>query len=143
MTDPLETFFWENRRLFREAAAVADKALQHLKIDASARALLEFLARETDSISLSELARKRSVSRQHIHQSLARLNPKWVQKLPDPSDARSVRLTLTREGRVFWNKIRAADRSLLRRLTQHVNASELQRATAFIRHIRKLLQEKP
>src|SRR3954468_3213246 len=106
METPLEELLWENRRLFRTLAAAADRALAPLGIQAGDRALLEFLARETAPVSLSELARKRSVSRQHIHQSLGRLQHRnWIRKRPDSSDARSVLLEFTTEGRGAWRRI--------------------------------------
>ena len=82
-----------------------------LGITASDRAILELLARETASVSLSELARKNSMSRQHIHQSIRRLpNSSWVESVASPGDHRIVLLHLTREGRAFWKKVRAVDR---------------------------------
>ena len=98
----LETLTWELRRAFRDLAAAGDRALESLGIRTRDRALLEFLARESAPISLSELARKRSVSRQHIHQSLRRLSrPEWVHQRRDPIDHRNVLLSLSREGRAF------------------------------------------
>ncbi len=138
--DPIEEFLWENRRVFRAAGAVADEALKPLRLDAAGRALLEFLAREEEPITLSELARKRAVSRQHIHQSLARLrNPDWVERLPDPADARSVRLRLSAEGKRFWAQVRAVDRQILQRLARRLNSDELARATATVRRVREAL----
>ena len=138
----LEEFLWENRRLFRAAASAADRALEPLGIDASTRALLEFLARESRPVGLSELARKRSVSRQHIHQSLQRLpNARWIDKLPDPRDARSVLLSLSPEGRKFWSRIRGVDRLLVGRLSRQVETDELTKATKVIRQVREILEK--
>jgi len=140
-TDHVEALLWETRRLFRELSAAADGALEPLGLTASDRALLEFLARESGPISLAELARKRAVSRQHIHQSLARLpNPRWIAKSPDPHDARSVVLQLTGEGRSIWKEIRAIDRTVLRRITQRVSTGKLQQATRTLQEIRKVLK---
>src|SRR5262245_50750309 len=81
MSHAIEALLWETRRLFRTLAIAADEALKPLKVTASDRALIEFLAKEPGPISLAELARKRSVSRQHIHQSLNRLKkPGWIKK---------------------------------------------------------------
>lgn len=141
MQRAVEELLWENRRLFRALAFAADDALRPLAIQASERALLEFLSRESVPISLSELARKRSVSRQHIHQSLHRLrNPKWVEKLPDPGDARSVLLRLSDQGRAFWKEIRAVDRTMLRRIGRQVDEDGIRNATQTLRRIRELLQ---
>jgi DNA-binding MarR family transcriptional regulator len=141
MDDALEGLLWETRRLFRALASAADEALAPLGLTASDRALVEFLARERGPVSLAELARKRSVSRQHIHQSLDRLaNPAWVKKTPDPDDARAVRLQLTAEGRALWHAIRRVDRTLLRRLANRVDPASARAASATLRQIRVALE---
>ena len=141
MDSPLEELLWENRRLFRALAAAADEALEPLGIQASERALLEFLARERKPVSLSELARKRAVSRQHIHQSLNRLrNPEWVERAPDPADARSLLLSLTDEGRAFWNEIRAIDRKILQRISRRLDRAGIASAARTLRRIREIVE---
>jgi DNA-binding MarR family transcriptional regulator len=125
-----------------QTLAAADEALAPLNITASDRALIEFLAREPHAISLAELARKRSVSRQHIHQSLQRLpNPRWVAKAPDPKDARSVLLHLTAEGHALWKQIQKIDRAMLRRLSQHTQPWAVRSATTTLRALRAALEK--
>jgi len=142
MAHPVESLLWETRRLFRELAAAADEALKPLNITASERALIEFLSKESAPISLTELARKRSVSRQHIHQSLNRLRkPDWIEKLPDPNDARSILLRLSDEGRALWKEIRGIDRILLRKIARRMNTARVQAATDTLREIREALQK--
>lgn len=142
MESPLEVLLWETRRLFRAATQAADAALEPLGLQASDRALLEFLAREDRPVSLSALARKRSVSRQHIHQSLARLpHPEWVRRVPDPSDARSVRLSLSPAGRAAWRKVRVADQGLVRRLEPDLDPTKLRAAAETLRTVRGLLDQ--
>ena len=139
--DALECLLWETRRLFRALARAADEALQPLGITASDRALIEFLARESGPISLAALARKRSVSRQHIHQSLGRLrDPRWIAREPDPDDARSTLLQLTDEGRLLWKEVRAVDRAVLRRLARQFDAAKVNAATAMLHEVRRALQ---
>jgi DNA-binding MarR family transcriptional regulator len=141
MADAVETLIWETRRLFRAAAAASDQALEPLDLTASDRALLEFLAREKGAISLAELARKRSVSRQHIHQSLARLkDPRLIEKTADPRDARSMLLRLTKEGRARWQQIRAVDRAILRRVGRQIDPAAVRAATRTLRRLREILQ---
>jgi DNA-binding MarR family transcriptional regulator len=141
MDDALEGLLWETRRLFRALAATADEALAPLGITASDRALVEFLAREPGPVSLAALARKRSVSRQHIHQSFDRLaNSAWVRKTPDPDDARAVRLQLTAEGRALWRAIRRVDRTVLRRLADRVDPVSARAAAATLRQVRVTLE---
>jgi len=141
MADAIEPLLWETRRLFRALAAAADEALRPLGIGAGDRALIEFLAREPGPVSLAELARKRSVSRQHIHQSLGRLrNPAWIEKRPDPEDARSVLLRLSDEGRTLWKQIRGIDRVVLRRIGRRIDPARARAAEKTLRDVRALLE---
>jgi DNA-binding MarR family transcriptional regulator len=141
METPLETTLWETRRLFRALTLAADELLSPLGINASHRALLEFLAREGAPISLSALARKRSVTRQHIHQTLAHLpNSEWIVREGDPEDARSVLLSLSRSGRAFWKKVRAADRSLLRCLERDLDPVALRACAQTLKNVRARLR---
>ena len=139
-TRPVEDLIWEIRRLFRELSQAADDALAPLGINAAERALLEFLAREDAPVSLSYIARKRAVSRQHIHQTLSRLDAKWVERMRDPDDARSVVLSLSPIGRAFWKRVRAADRQLLARLEKQIDAATTRAAVATLRKLRATLK---
>ena len=139
-SNPVEELIWEIRRLFRELSQAADLALAPLGISAAERALLEFLARESAPVSLSEIARKRAVSRQHIHQTLSRLDPKWVVRASDPADARSVVLSLSAAGRAFWKRVRAADRQLLTRLGKQLDSASASAAAATLRKLRAALE---
>ncbi len=134
----LEELIWELRRLFRELTVAADRELQDLGIQAGDRALLEFLARETQPISLSDLARKYSVSRQHIHQSLRRLpDPGWVNEIPDSADNRTVLLRLSGKGQAQWQEIRTLDRAFLTRLVARLSKKRLTAATALLKELRQ------
>jgi DNA-binding MarR family transcriptional regulator len=139
MTGATEDLVWEVRRLFRELGKAADAVLAPLGITAAERALLEFLAKEKEPMTLSEIARKRSVSRQHIHQTLSRLNQEWIDRFADPSDARSISLSLSRKGRDFWSRIRVTDGELLQRIERILPAKEARAATATLRKIREAL----
>jgi DNA-binding MarR family transcriptional regulator len=140
MTHPVEELIWEIRRLFRELSQAADHALEPLGINAAERALLEFLAREAAPVSLSEIARNRAVSRQHIHQTLARLDPRWVVRTSVPGDSRSVALGLSAAGREFWKRIRAVDRQLIARLGKQVDRADAQAAAATLHKLRATLK---
>lgn len=142
MTRAVEDLVWEVRRLFRELGQAADEALAPLGITAAERAFLEFLAKEKEPITLSEIARKRSVSRQHIHQTLSRLNQQWIDRSADPSDTRSVSLSLTAKGRALWRRIRVADGELLDRLERFLPAKEARAATATLRKVRDALKSR-
>lgn len=140
MTRPLEEMIWEIRRLFRELGQAADTALAPLGVTAAERALVEFLAREKAPVTLSEIARKRAVSRQHIHQTLSRLNRRWVKRSDYPHDARSVALRLSKDGRALWNQIREVDSELLQRIMAQLDEKEVFAATATLRKVRDALK---
>lgn len=142
MKHPAEELAWEVRRLFRELARAADLALAPLGITSAERALVEFLARARGSTSISEIARQRAVSRQHIHQTLARLDPAWILRDADPADARAVSIALSPEGRALWKRIRAIDNELLQRLEGAVDLRRLKSATVALRQLRSALQER-
>lgn len=143
-TEPalLEMLTWELRRAFRELATAADRELGPLEIVARDRALLEFLAREPVPITLSEIARRRSVSRQHIHQSLRRLaDPEWVEEVPDPNDRRNVLVRLSRKGRAFWKKIQAYDKAYFARLAPHFEEVDVKSAIQTLKNLRLAIRE--
>jgi DNA-binding MarR family transcriptional regulator len=137
---PTEELIWEIRRLFRELARAADRALAPLGINAAERALLEFLAREDTPVSLSEIAHRRAVSRQHVHQTQARLDPKWIVRAEDPDDARAVVLSLSPAGRAFWKRIRAVDRQLIARLERATDCASTRAAVTTLRTLRATLE---
>jgi DNA-binding MarR family transcriptional regulator len=143
-TESLEELIWELRRAFRDLAAAADRELQKLELQVGDRAFLEFLAREPVPISLSDLARKYSVSRQHIQQSLRRLpHPEWVEEAPDSTDRRAIRVCLSRKGRACWKKIRVVDREFLNRLAKKLPEERVVAATELLRQLRhEVLPEK-
>jgi DNA-binding MarR family transcriptional regulator len=139
----VEELCWELRRGFRDLAAAAEVELRPLAITAGDRAILEFLAREPAPISLSDLARKTSVSRQHIHQSIRRLpDPRWVEEVRNPADRREVLLRPSRGGRAFWKKVRVVDRAFLARLAPEFRPDELRGALRTLRKLRTALRAK-
>jgi DNA-binding MarR family transcriptional regulator len=136
--ESLEELIWEIRRAFRELTVAADRELRALAIEAGDRAFLEFLARETEAVSLSELARKYSVSRQHIHQTLRRLpHPEWVEEIADSADRRIVRLQLSEQGRACWERIRAVDRAFLSLLAGRLPQERVEEAAGLLRQLRR------
>lgn len=142
MADPVEGLIWEIRRTFRALAVAAERAMTPLGIPAGERALLEFLAREQNPVSPAQLARQYNVSRQHIHQSLNRLpRPEWVERLPDPKDARSVLLRLSPRGRRFWARIQVQDRQALQRLGRSLDPLRLRAATETLSALRQELEK--
>ncbi|MFO1325641.1 MAG: MarR family transcriptional regulator [Burkholderiales bacterium] len=139
-TARLESFCWELRRAFRELARAADNALAPLGIEAGDRALLEMLARQTEPVSISDLARRYAVSRQHVHQALARLpDPDWVERVAADGDRRRVLLRLSRSGRAHWRRIRSVDAALLARLAPAFEPRAVADGIALLQNLRAAL----
>jgi len=146
--DFLRAFVWELRRTFRELAAASDQSLEPLGITVGDRAVLEFLSRESAAASLSQLARKHSVSRQHVQQALRRLpDQAWIETSIDPKDARTLTVRLSPDGWRFWDKVQATEEDYFGPLAQSADAEEIRRAAEFLRglrseiaHFRKLVR---
>jgi DNA-binding MarR family transcriptional regulator len=143
----IEALCWELRRAFRDLAAAGDRALAPLGIQARDRAFLEFLAREREPVSLSALARKASVSRQHIQQTLRRLpDPEWIEQLGDPADHRAVRIRLSRRGRAMWKRIRVVDAAFFDRLAPAFADADVATALRVLGNLRarvSTMEERP
>lgn len=134
----VEALVWEVRRSFQLLAAAADRELEGLGIRARDRAFLEFLVREQQPVSLSAIAQKFSVSRQHIHQTFKALShPEWVEQVPDPHDRRTVLLRLSRRGRAMWEKIRALDQASFQRLGGRLDPEQVSSATSLLKELRR------
>lgn len=139
--DEVERLIWELRRAFRDLAATADRELRPMGIQARDRALLEFLARESEPVSISALAEKHSVSRQHIHQTLRGLTqPGWVEEAADPADRRAVLLRLSRQGRALWERIRRVDEAFFAQLAGNLDANRVASAARLLQELRQQLQ---
>lgn len=137
----LNELIWQLRRAFRDLATAADEELKPLEIGVGDRALLEWLAREPLPQSLSELARKNGVSRQHVHQALRRLpEPGWIKVSHDAQDARIITLALSRGGRRFWERVREADARFLARLAARLDADEVASTTKLLLRLRQLVE---
>jgi DNA-binding MarR family transcriptional regulator len=141
-TDNFRAFAWELRRVFHELASASDRSLAPLGITVGDRAVLEFLSRETAPISLSQLARKHSVSRQHIQQALRRLpDESWIQVSVDPNDARTLKVQLSPAGMSFWSKVQAFEEDCFGKLTESIDADELRCANEFLARLRKKIAD--
>jgi len=124
---------WLTRRLFRAMADKADSYLKPLGITAADRAILEFLYPD-QTLTVPEIARRYSVSRQHVQ---ATVNPLLeaglLKQQPNPAHKRSPHILLTAAGRKLFDQIRRHDRRAIEDLFTGVSATGQQ-------HTRKTLQ---
>lgn len=141
--DLVEQFCWELRLAFQDLAATADLELRELGISAGDRAILELLAREPEPVSISDLARRVGVSRQHIQQAIARLpNPGWIEQAHVTGDRRLVLVSLSRSGRTLWDRRRKRDIAFFNWLAPRIEASALRTALAVLENMRKDLHSR-
>lgn len=96
---------WSTRRLFQQLRATSDELLEGTEIKASQRAVLEFLDQHQPQ-TVSNMAREKTVSRQHI-QTLVNdlLSLKLVKSQENPAHKRSPLISMTGEGKKLFKKI--------------------------------------
>lgn len=104
---------WLLRRLFRALGQAADRRLRPHGISAADRAVMEFLHPDL-ALSVPEIARKYSVSRQHVQVTVNSLLEKnLVVTSENPRHRRSPLVQLTEQGRGLFTSILERDRQVL------------------------------
>lgn len=112
---------WRTRRLFQQLRASGDELLQGTGINASQRAVLEFLNLK-QSQTVSNMAREKNVSRQHIQtvvNDLLALG--FVEAKENPAHKRSPLILLTTDGKKLFRKITQKESRLLEVLAKEFN----------------------
>ena len=96
---------WCTRRLFQQLRATSEELLEGTGINASQRAVLEFLDQHQPQ-TVSNMAREKNVSRQHI-QTLVNdlLTLKLVKAQENPAHKRSPIMSMTEQGKKLFTKI--------------------------------------
>ena len=108
----------ELRRLFHQLANTADELHEDLGITASQRAVLETLATEGPA-SVSTIARRKQVSRQHIQALVNRLfESGLVESVDNPAHQRSPLIQLTHRGARSFESVQAREAELLRAMAK-------------------------
>lgn len=94
-----------------------------------------------DSVSVSQVARRRGLSRQSVRESVARLERDGlVRRVPDPDDARAPRLALTSRARAALDQLQPVRVEWASQIADSVGARELDTTLATLRTIRGILQ---
>ena len=104
---------WQTRRLFQRLRSTSEELLASTGINASQRALLEFLHRQEPQ-TVPQIAREKSVSRQHI-QLVANelLSLKLITTTENPGHKRSNLLRLTAKGKTLFESIQKKEAVLI------------------------------
>ena len=96
---------WSTRRLFQQLRATSDELLEGTGINASQRAVLEFL-NQNQPQTVSNMAREKTVSRQHIQTVVNDLlSLELVQSKENPAHKRSPLISMTEKGKKLFKKI--------------------------------------
>ncbi|MDH3418820.1 MAG: MarR family winged helix-turn-helix transcriptional regulator [Gammaproteobacteria bacterium] len=122
---PLYRVFWRTRRLFQRLGAEFQPVPGGAPLSPPQRAVLEFLDRE-DHQTVPELARSRSVSRQHIQVSVNELVDRgWLETVPNPAHRRSPLIALTQAGRERLANAQAIEEIMVHEISRHFPPEDL------------------
>lgn len=103
--------------------------------------LLEVLATE-GPMTMSDLARRRSVSRQYIQKiACTPIREKWITLEPNPADRRAPLMTITTDGLRRMRTHRRQLKTALRVVSQHFDAEDVAKATATVSLMRSVLDK--
>lgn len=117
--------FWQTRRLFQRLSAEFQPVPGGAPLAAAQRAVLEFLDRGGPQ-SVPDIARQRSVSRQHIQVSVNALVERgWAEARPNPAHRRSPLIALTSAGRERLGGAQAVERKIIAKMAEHFDEEDL------------------
>ncbi len=129
------------RVCFRDMTVAAGRLHADLGINASTRAVLEFLA-ENGPATVPEIARSRNVSRQHIQQLAdALVAAGYCACAGNPAHRRSQLLQMTETGRVVFAAAMAREKVYLERMSAEFPAGDLARAADALERFHALLEQ--
>ena len=132
---PLKQLIWQTRRLFQRLNTEFNEISESLGISTSQRAILEFLAMQSPQ-TVPQIARDKSVSRQHIQQLANELIEKGlIETIENPAHKRSALLQLTTRGTTLFKKLSTLENHLLSSAQQHLNTQRLEQATSTLSSI--------
>jgi DNA-binding MarR family transcriptional regulator len=113
------------RRSFNRLRAAADDLHGDLGVNASLRAVLEALYAGGEQ-TVPQIARDKSVSRQHIQKIVDALLPDgYVVERSNPDHKRSSLIGLTAKGRAVFEKMRAREAGLIAALAGQIPSADL------------------
>ena len=121
--------------LFRALGQASDEMLHPSGLSAADRAVMEFLYPD-QSLSVPELARKYSVSRQHVQVTVnALLDKGLVTTSENPRHKRSPLVQLSRQGAELFASILDQDRQAIDALFEDVSARDAQTTRATLQSL--------
>ncbi len=136
----------EIRRSFQELGQYANALHSELGVNASMRAVLEFI-HEHGAQTVPDIARAKSVTRQHIQTIVDQLLDRGlVEQRANPTHKRSYLIALTRDGRKVFAAIRRKEDSAFGKIAEAlkgagVNGADINNAAATMRALRSAINQ--
>jgi DNA-binding MarR family transcriptional regulator len=131
---------WLIRRLFQRLSADSNAILTAYQLNASQRAVLEFLHKQEPD-TLSNIAREHDVSRQHIQQIVNDLISKELVEVSDnPAHKRSFLINRSAKGRRLFSEIQDKEQKLFQFLAHAMNGNDLKASLNTLHELHELLQ---
>ena len=126
--------------MFQQLRAVSDELHEDIGVTASQRAVLELLD-QYNSQTVPQIARERSVSRQHIQAIVNELLARdLVETVDNPTHKRSSFIQLTSSGRQLFKSIKERETKLLEMMEKQITTIELQTTTQTLGAIDQFLK---
>jgi len=131
---------WCTRRLFQQLRATSEELLEGTGINASQRAVLEFLDQHQPQ-TVSNMAREKNVSRQHI-QTLVNdlLTLKLVKSQENPAHKRSPLMSMTEQGKKLFMKIIRDEAKVLASMEGEFSGKNISTSIRTLKAIHQYLQ---
>jgi DNA-binding MarR family transcriptional regulator len=127
---PTEALIRRIRACFNRLRALADDLHRGLGVTGGMRAVLEALE-EGGAQTVPHMARAKSVSRQHIQVLVNALVESRLARVDDnPADRRSPLVSVTRQGRAAFARMRGREKAVLAELAAELAPADLATATA-------------
>jgi DNA-binding MarR family transcriptional regulator len=93
---------------------------------------------------MSDLARRRSVSRQYIQKiACTPIREQWIRLEPNPADRRAPLMTITADGLRRMRTHRRQIERALRGVSRHLLAEDVAKAAATVSLVRSVLDQMP
>ncbi len=116
---------WQTRRLFQRLRSTSDELLEGSGINASQRAVLEFLYQKQPQ-TVPQMAREKSVSRQHIQIIVNDLLAlELIESVDNPAHKRSPLMQLTSKGCGLFESIQKKEAAILKKMEKQFSQKEL------------------
>lgn len=136
----VDEFTYEVALLFFRMKIAATEFLGHGKHSSGRRSILKSLGRD-GARTVPEMARARSVSRQHIQTLINELRADGlVTNRSNPAHKRSKLIVLTAAGKSFLGQMAAREEELFATLAEGIPLADFRRATRLVRELKRRLE---